>query len=126
MSFVEQERVLLDLLFNSSLRESFRNDASSTLAQFDLDENEINDFKTVKPDALELDARMRANLLLSHISRAFPITFTLVSSLTNGLDLLKNLIDTQTMRTPPIDRTSVFGNRWGSHRYQFNPSAIRS
>ena len=111
MSFEVQERVLLDLLFDSSIREQFRNNIDATLTKYDLDENEINDFKTIRPDALELDANMRTNLFIAHICRSFPVTFSLVSSFNKGIELLKKLVNAELMHTPPTERTTVYGTR---------------
>ena len=86
MSFEAQEQVLLDLLFDQTTRENFRTDIEATLAKYDLDKNEINDFKTIRPDALELDANMRTNLFIAHICRSFPVSFSLVSSFNNGIE----------------------------------------
>jgi len=111
VSFEEQERALFDLLFDRSLREHFCKDPSSTLQQYDLDTAERIDFDEIRPDALELDAAMRADLVLSHLCRAFPLSFSIVSSLSSGLEILKEFIDTETMRSPPVERATAFGVR---------------
>lgn len=113
MSYQEQERALFDLLFDSSVRENFCKDSIAALYQYDLNDDELKDFTEVRPDALELDAKIRADLLLSHLCRSFPVSFSIVSSLENGLDVLKGLIDVITMRTATIDRTTLFGRRIG-------------
>jgi len=113
MSFVQQERVLFELLFNRELREQFCNDHSVALKDYDLDETEQSDLKAIRPEALQLDAAMRADLILSHICKSFPISFSITSSISNGLDSLKQLIDITTMQTKPIERATVFGNRLG-------------
>jgi hypothetical protein len=111
MSFEEQERVMFDLLFDSDLRDNFCDDAMNALADYELDEAEHRDFAEIRPDALQLDAKMRRDILLSHICRAFPISFAILSSLANGKSLLKKLVDTQTMRSPSLERQTVFGSR---------------
>ncbi len=111
MSFAEQERALFDLLFDKVIRQQFCNDSVAALSDYDLDEAEIADFNQIRPDALVLDAKMRRNILLTHICRAFPISFAIVSSLNDGRSLLKNLVDTQTMRTSSLERSTVFGKR---------------
>lgn len=111
MSFEEQERVLFDLLFDNELRDQFCQDGGNALRAYDLTENERADFATIRPDALLLDARMRRNILLTHICRAFPVSFAIVSSLDDGKAILKKLIDTQIMRTPSLDRATAFGSR---------------
>lgn len=111
MSFEEQERALFDLLFDRSLRQRFCDDSVAALSQYTLDENERNDFVAIRPDALKLDADIRVDLLLSHFCRTFPISFSIVSSVVAGLDILKGLIDAQTMRTSPVERPTIFGGR---------------
>lgn len=111
MSFAVQEQLLFDLLFDRDLRERFGKSPMAALAGYDLDESERQDFAVIRHDALELDASMRAGLVLSQFCRAFPLSFSIVSSLANGLELLRRLIDTQTMRTPPLERVTGFGIR---------------
>lgn len=93
MSFEEQERALFDLLFDNVIRQQFCKDPVAALIDYDLDEAEIADFDEIRPDALVLDAKMRRNLLLTHICRAFPISFAIVSSLNDGRSLLKSLVE---------------------------------
>ncbi len=111
MSFQEQERVLFDLLFDSSLRDAFCKDGNAALGNYELSESEQADFSVIRPDALQLDAKMRRNILLSHICRSFPVSFAIVSSLDQGKAILKQLVDTETMRTATLDRATVFGTR---------------
>lgn len=113
MSFQEQERALFDLLFDSTVRHNFCKDSVAALHQYDLNEDERNDFIVVRSDALALDAKIRADLLLSHFCRSFPVSFSIVSSFEDGFDVLKKLIDVETMRTETIDRTTFFGRRLG-------------
>lgn len=113
MSFQEQERALFDLLFDSSVRENFCNDSTAALNQYELNEDERNDFNTIRPDALELDAKIRADLLLSHFCRSFPVSFSILSSVDSGIDVLKSLVDVLTMRTASIERATLFGRRIG-------------
>ena len=111
MSFQEQERALFDLLFDQSLRENFCKDSTTAFSEYELDDDELNDFKEIRPGALELDASMRGYLILTHICRQFPVTFSLVSSLQNGIDLLQGLINLQTMRCHPTERATVFASQ---------------
>jgi len=111
MSFREQERALFDLLFDQSLRENFCKDSTNAFSDYELDDDELNDFKEIRPGALELDASMRGYLILTHICRQFPVTFSLVSSLQNGIDLLQGLINLQTMRCHPTERATVFASQ---------------
>lgn len=111
MSFAEQERALFDLLFDRSLRENFCKDKTDALAAYGLNEAERMDFAVIRSDALGMDAKMRRNILLGHICRAYPLSFAIVSSLANGRALLKKLVDTITMRTPSLERPTLFGTR---------------
>ncbi|RKZ43839.1 MAG: hypothetical protein DRQ58_12085 [Gammaproteobacteria bacterium] len=108
MSFLEQERALFDLLFDQSLRENFCKGSTTAFSEYELDDGEIEDFKEIRPDAIELDASMRTYLILTHICRQFPVSFSLVSSLQNGISLLQGLINLQTMRCHPTERATVF------------------
>ncbi len=110
MSLAVQEQVLFDLLFNQQVREQFIKNQESTLDNYSLTDDERNDFLSIKAEALALDAKMRAGLLLSHISRSFPVSFSLLSSLPDGLALLRKGINTEFMHTPPIERVTAFGN----------------
>ena len=111
MSFQEQERALFDLLFNKTLRENFCRTGITALADYALDPTEQDDFTGIRPDALLLDADMRCYLILTHICRTYPLSFSLLSSFTGGAELLRGLVDVQTMRMPPIERASTFGAR---------------
>jgi len=111
MSFREQERALFDLLFDQSLRENFCKDSTTAFSEYDLDNDELNDFKEIRPDAIEFDASMRNYLILTQICRQFPVTFSLVSSLQSGVNLLQGLINLQTMRCHPTERTTVFASQ---------------
>lgn len=111
MSFEEQERALFDLLFDRTLRDNFCKDSIAALNQYELDEDEQKDFLEVRPDGLELDAKIRADLLLSHFCRSYPISFSIASSFDGGLEILKELIDTKIMRTASVERPTEFGNR---------------
>lgn len=113
MSFEQQEQVLFNLLFDKTLRDQFCQDQSTALKDYDLEETELNDFKTIRSEALQLDAAMRADLILSHICKSFPISFSITSSFPKGLEILNQLIDTETMSSKPIERATVFGNRLG-------------
>ncbi len=111
MSFAEQERALFDLLFDRELRASFCRLQESALAAYSLSESERADFNTVRPDALQLDAFMRSELILTHLSKSYPLSFSLQSSLADGIDSLRQLIDRQTMRHSPVARAAAFGAR---------------
>lgn len=111
MSFEEQERALFDLLFDQTLRNNFCDDPGVALSEYALDDAEINDFREIQPDALKLDASMRAYQILTHICRQYPITLSLISSFPNGNNLLKELINLQTMHCHPAERSTVFGSQ---------------
>ncbi len=113
MSFQEQERVIFDLLFDRALRERFCKESVAALSEYQLEEDELNDFVVLRPDVLELDADIRIDILLSHFCRAFPVSFSILSSFEGGFYALKNLIDVETMRTEIVDRPTLFGRRLG-------------
>lgn len=111
MSFAAQEHALFDLLFDRARRAAFRDDPVAALASYDLTAEERTDFSVLRADALELDAGMRTGLILSQFCRSFPLSFSLVSSLPDGLQRLRDLIDVETMRTSPLERLTAFGVR---------------
>ena len=111
MSFAEQERALFDLLFDQPLRDDFCVRSTAALTGYELDSEELNDFIEIRPDGLKLDARLRADQILVHLCRQFPVTFSLVSSLTGGMELLRQLVNRQTMRCAPANRASRFGSQ---------------
>ena len=111
MSFQEQERALFDLLFDQALRKQFCSDSLKALKGYDLSEEEQADFREIRPDALEMDAKMRRGFLLSHICRAFPLSFSLVCSFTGGRKLIKNLVNAETIRANVLERPVLFGRR---------------
>ncbi len=111
MSFIEQERALLDLLFDAPLRQRFAQQREQALASYDLTVDERADFAHVRSDALELDARMRTDLVLQRMCRALPVSFSLASSLPGGLALLRALIDSEYVRTSSSQRASHLGQR---------------
>lgn len=121
MSFVEQERALFDLLFDSSLREDFCQSVTAALADYDLSAAEVADFKVVRLDAINVDAAMRAHLMLSYVCQQLPMTFSLVAYVGGGIALLKRLINPQTMGCPFAERVAVFGSQLGEslNRLQF-------
>ncbi len=111
MSLPAQEQALFDLLFDASLRERFCATSVAALAAYDLTDAERADFTTVRGEALQLDARLRADFLLAHLCRAFPLSFSLAASLPGGLPLLRSLIDAPLMRNAPVQRAAAFGAR---------------
>ncbi|HET8730209.1 MAG TPA: hypothetical protein VFM34_03795 [Moraxellaceae bacterium] len=111
MSFAAQESALLDLLFDRTLRESFRESGPQVLATRGLTEAECADFATVRVEALEMDARARVNFILAQYCRSYPLSFSLISSLSQGLDFLRHLVDASLIRLPPNERIAAFGIR---------------
>lgn len=111
MSLHNQEEVLFHLLFDRRLRERFRRDPQAALAAYGLSAAEAADFAAVRHDALALEADLRADLILSQLCRTYPLSFSLMTSLVGGLDLLKSLIDTDTMQEHPLQRAPSFGAR---------------
>lgn len=111
MSFAAQEQVLFDLLFDAARREAFLSDPAQALSGYALTPDEAADFRHIRPDALAFDARVRLGLMLSQLCRSFPLGFSLVSSLSGGLEFLKTLIDGEWIRLPPAERATAFGLR---------------
>ena len=111
MSFIEQERALFDLLFDTPLREKFIKNPTSALTDYGLSKEELADFLVINPHGLALDAKVRVDLILGQWCRTFPLTFSLLSSLNGGLLLLRSLVDSHTMRRAPIERVVVFAQR---------------
>lgn len=111
MSFAAQEQALLDLLFDRERRAAFRQDRQHALAAYDLTPDERADFATVRMDALEMDAAARVNFILAQYCRSYPLAFSLASSLPQGLERLRGLVDASLLRTPPGERVGVFGLR---------------
>lgn len=111
MSMVVQEKVLFELLFDRALRERFVLEGVSALSGRNLSDDELRDFAAIRPGALTLDATMRAGFILSQFCRSYPLSFSLVSSLTQGIELLRQLVDVQTMRAAPLQRLVTFGSR---------------
>ena len=109
MSFVEQERALFDLLFDSSLRCRFIDQASSALKSYQLSPAELADFDSIRPDGLALDATLRSEQILVHFCRQLPVSFSLVSAVPGGISLLQQLINPAIMRSHPDQRVSQFG-----------------
>lgn len=111
MSFAEQERALFDLLFDAPLREKFSKNPRVALQNYALNADELDDFDTINPHALALDARVRVDLILAQWCRSLPLTFSLMSSLVGGLGVVKSLVDSQTMNQAPNDRVVFFATR---------------
>jgi hypothetical protein len=111
MSFFEQERALFDLLFDTPLREKFIKNPTTALSDYSLSAEELADFAVINPHGLALDARVRVDLILAQWCRSFPLTFSLLSSISGGLVLVKRLVDSQTMHQAPNDRLIFFGTR---------------
>lgn len=111
MSLALQEQALFELLFDRALRERFVQDGVSALAGRGLGDDALRDFAAIRPEALTLDASMRAGFILSQFCRSYPLSFSLVSSLPQGVGLLRQQVDVQTMRTGPLQRLVTFGTR---------------
>ncbi|MES2919803.1 MAG: hypothetical protein V4729_14455 [Pseudomonadota bacterium] len=111
MSFAVQEQALLDLLFDRERRAAFRQDRQRALADYDMSASERADFSTVRLEALEMDAVARVNFILAQYCRSYPLSFSLVSSLPQGLERVRVLVDADLLRTPPGERLGAFGRR---------------
>lgn len=111
MSLALQEQALLDLLFDPERRAAFRADRDAALAAYGMGAAERADFATVRLEALEMDAAARVNFILAQYCRSYPLSFSLVSSLPEGIDHLRRLVDAALLRTPPGERLAAFGLR---------------
>jgi len=109
VSFAQQERALFDLLFDQTLRDDFCNRRNAALTGYELTAAELGDFDPIRPDGLRLDASLRADQRLVHLCRQFPVSFGLLSSARNGMELLRKLINLQTMRCATPQRAGQFG-----------------
>lgn len=110
MSFYEQERALLDLLFNPALRDAFCSQSTEALGAYDLTASELADFATIRPDALKMDAAMRIRLILSHLGKHLPLSLSLVSATDNGTAFIESLISSHLMQAKPHDRPAFFAD----------------
>lgn len=111
MSLEAQEQALLDLIFDEGLRSRFAVEGPAALEGRGLDAAELEDFAAVRVDALELDAGLRRSMVLSELAVSYPLGFAIASAVDEGLDLLRELVDARTLRTPAIERPVVFGRR---------------
>lgn len=109
MSFAEQERALFDLLFDQPLRDDFCLRSTLALSDYQLSDGEREDFSQIRPDGLTMDASLRADQVLVHLCRQFPLTFSLLSCQPGGMGLLRQRVNGQTMRQAPEDRATQFG-----------------
>ena len=111
MSFAEQERALFDLLFDAQLRAAFCREGPKALQNYVLDKKEQADFAAIRPDALVMDAAMRINLIMAHLGRDFPLSFSLLSSLENGPALLQKPLGPALIQTEPAQRPALYGQQ---------------
>lgn len=110
MSFMAQEQVMLDLLFDKHVRQAFASNKREALAAYDLTESELGDFLAIRADALELDAAIRTDLILSQMIRHFPLGCALYLSYPQGMDYIKAVVDSRFLKTDPLQRAVYFGN----------------
>ena len=110
-NFANQERLLFDLVFNDQGTSVVCDTTTKLFANYQLSTQEQADFSSINQEALALDVRVQVDLILSQWCRSLPLTFSLVSSLSNGLALLKQLVDSQTMLQAPNDRIVYFATR---------------
>jgi hypothetical protein len=110
MSFAEQERVLFDLLFDPRLLKAFLAEGADALASYALSDEERADFASIDRFGLETDARMRRDLMVQRLCRAFPLGFSIGSSLPEGLEQLRSLITPEHVRASASTRTALYGD----------------
>jgi len=111
MSFEAQENLLLELLFNQTLRKRFLEDSNKFLNDYSLSNEEKEDFYCIRPDALLMDASMRSNIVLRQLCKALPISFSIYSSLPDGLTTLVQLISPDLMKQKLEYRPVIFAER---------------
>lgn len=111
MTFEQQEQVVFDLLFDRVLRDKFCNKGVRALSAYMLSDNERADLSAIRADAIVLDAAMRADLMLGQLCRQLSLTFSLLSSFNQGVDLLKKMINRKTMLSPPLERAAIFNSQ---------------
>ncbi len=108
MALAKQEDVLFQLLFNSVLQARFCAIGIEALKVFQLDEKELSDFARIRTDALQIDSAMRKQLILAQLSKQLPLSMTLFSSLSDGMELLLDALDIDVMSSPIEMRTVVY------------------
>ncbi len=109
MSFHEQERLLFDLLFDREKRRSFCQDPDTAMASYQLEAAERADFHTIRPPALELDAKLRTDLILSRLCRHYPTGFSIFCALEGGRATLFDCINPELIRLQEAERASRLG-----------------
>ena len=107
MSFLAQEQVLFELLFDDDFREEFQSDAVSALSLHGLSELEIKDFLPLRVDALALEADVRKRMILSQICVQIPLSTALLSSFEEGLNCLKISLKSFIVRAPISERAAL-------------------
>ena len=110
MSFAEQERALFDLLFDEPQRRAFLADPVKALLGYELSDAERADFAVVDAFGLETDAHLRRELIMQRLCRAFPLAFSIASSLPDGLERVRALVTKEHVRASAATRTARFGD----------------
>lgn len=108
MSLQEQERAMFDLMFDHELRERFLQKPQQALSTYELDEQEKADFLVIRPDALQVDAKMRVFMIMGQLCQELPLTCAIASAFEGGIDKLKSMVDVQLMSTHVRERAAVF------------------
>ncbi len=107
MSFLLQEQVMFELLFDDDFRAEYKLDATSALSLYGLTPSEIDDFLPLRLDALALEADVRKRMILSQICTQAPLSFAWLSSFDNGFDILKGLLSPFVVRAPTSERGAL-------------------
>ena len=108
MSMREQEYVQLALIFDADLQQQFCEHGLKALDKFSLTAQEKNDFSFVRKDNLKLDAVMRRHLILAQLSKDLPLTFSVFSSLDDGMGYLQSALSLVVILSPPDKRVVAF------------------
>ncbi len=111
MSLEEAERALIDVLFDDKKRAAFVQGRAQALESYQLSDEEREDFLALDERGLELDARLRQDLMLARLCRAFPLMFSITSSLPSGLAMLRERVGASYVRSSRAKRTARYG-KW--------------
>ena len=89
----EQERVLFKLLFNEGARAQWMANGSEWLMGQGLSADDVNDFATVEPKALQKEARFRRSMIIAELTKKMPLSAVAWSSIYGGQEEFFRLFD---------------------------------
>jgi hypothetical protein len=120
MSFQTQEQALFDLLFDEDFLQEFIDDKQGALELYGLTAEEIADFAVIRTDSLKLESAMRKKMLLGQMVKHLPLSFALMSSFTNGLDICQSIIKPYLVQMNGYERLAVFIKQLLLHLEELN------